>query len=493
MIAPSDSLSRAQGAYTRFRNALADAEEEAHGILNVAAKAQGVSFEEAKEFIKEPWCILPKSKDEWQVVIPKWVGLQVGWLERSTETYNVFLVNRYAQWLGGVPDELREAFELPDPFDATVSGGILKTSLDVSKRYKKFISKQVGRDEFKIKKGSEFALIAALIEAGTLPFVPQPVDKKDLRPVNLTGILASLRDYQQDAWEAFLKYGAVGVYWPWGQGKTVLGCYALAHIEGPKLIVCPTVTLVEQWQRRLNKWLSLGLRNDIEVVTYNSWNAIKDRQWKLAIFDECHRLPANTFSRLATLPVKYRIGLTATPYREDERTSYIFALTGYPVGVDWTKFLREGYITPPQVEVRIAKNWTDKVKMVEHEIRNVDGKSIIFCDAIDRGKRLAGRLDCPHVYGATKQRLEVIENADVAVISRVGDEGLSLPDLRKVVEIDFHGASRRQEGQRIGRLLHADGDEPGQHVVLMTQSEFDRFEGRFLALEEKGFKVKVTH
>lgn len=31
----------------------------------------------------------------------------------------------------------------------------------------------------------------------------------------------------------------------------------------------------------------------------------------------------------------------------------------------------------------------------------------------------------------------------------------------------------------------------GQHVVYMTREEFERFEGRFLALEEKGFKVNV--
>jgi hypothetical protein len=31
----------------------------------------------------------------------------------------------------------------------------------------------------------------------------------------------------------------------------------------------------------------------------------------------------------------------------------------------------------------------------------------------------------------------------------------------------------------------------GEHLVLMTRDEFDRFERRFLALEEKGFKVVV--
>lgn len=35
------------------------------------------------------------------------------------------------------------------------------------------------------------------------------------------------------------------------------------------------------------------------------------------------------------IDTKYRIGLSASPYREDDRTEYIFALTGMPVGIDW--------------------------------------------------------------------------------------------------------------------------------------------------------------
>ena len=75
------------------------------------------------------------------------------------------------------------------------------------------------------------------------------------------------------------------------------------------------------------------------------------------------------------------------------------------------------------------------------------------------------------------------------MVSRVGDEGISLPNLRKVIEVDFLGGSRRQEAQRVGRLLHATA--PGKHVVLMTREEFYAFERRFYALEEKGFKVTV--
>lgn len=462
-------------------------EREARKLIGEMAKYERLNTQEALAFLREPWCILPKSRDEWWVVIPKWTGMTVGWLERATETYNIFTVNRYSLWMGGIPDELRETLQLPEPFKTAVVDGHLEAEQSVADRFGQHLS---GRDEigFKIKRGHEFDLMADLIEAGSLPFKPQPVDAADLQTPKT--VPHQLRPHQVEGWNAFLKYGAVGIYWPFGQGKTVIGCWALAHIKGPKLVVVPTRTLVEQWQERIRAWV--GWNSQTEIITYAGFDKVKDREFALTIFDECHRLPANTFSRLASIRTKYRMGLSATPHREDERTNYIFALTGWPVGVDWTKFIRDGLIKPPQVEVRIVKDWTRKMAATSEELRTLPKgrKAIVFCDSIDRGKSLASRLDCPHVYGATSNRLDVIRDAAVTVVSRVGDEGLSLPTLSKVIEVDFHGGSRRQEGQRVGRLLHADGK--GEHLVLMTQDEYDAYERRFLALEEKGFRVSVV-
>jgi DNA excision repair protein ERCC-3 len=464
------------------------------GIMKELSRYHELNIDEVLAFLKEPWCILPKGREEWWVIVPKWVGVQVGWLERATETYNIFVVNRYAHWLGNVPQELRDTLKLPPPFEAFVDEGKLRTGQKLTPHMKEHVSQDLGGGEYRVKKGHEFDLMAQLIEAGALPFKPRPVDPADLNQMlALRGELAGLRDYQKHAWDEFMKWGAIGVYWPWSAGKTVLGGYACARLVGEKLIVVPTRTLVEQWEERLRKWLDLSLRsgqNRIEIVTYSAWERVRSMKPVLAIFDECHRLPANTFSRLATIPAKYRIGLSATPYREDGRTNFIFALTGFPVGVDWVDFIRKGIITKPHVEVRIVSGWNEKVRQVELEVERTKGKTLVFCDSLDLGARVSARLKCPHVHGGTDNRLKVIGAAKVSVVSRVGDEGLSLPDLGKVIEVDFLGGSRRQEGQRVGRLLHA--DKPGQHIVLMTQAEFDSFERRFLALEEKGFKVNVV-
>ena len=67
-----------------------------------------------------------------------------------------------------------------------------------------------------------------------------------------------------------------------------------------------------------------------------------DDEWALTIYDECQRLPADTFSRLAVIRTKYRIGLSASPHHEDGRESYIFALTGFPVGLNWQEYMKIG-------------------------------------------------------------------------------------------------------------------------------------------------------
>jgi len=59
------------------------------------------------------------------------------------------------------------------------------------------------------------------------------------------------------------------------------------------------------------------------------------------------------FQDFATVKVKYRMGLSATPYREDSRTEYIFALTGFPIGLSWDALIDIGILEVPDIRVYI--------------------------------------------------------------------------------------------------------------------------------------------
>jgi hypothetical protein len=127
---------------------------------------------------------------------------------------------------------------------------------------------------------------------------------------------------------------------------------------------------------------------------------------------------------------------SGSPFREDQRENYIFALTGFPIGISWDSLIEEGIIEAPDVILYILSDYKAKESKLA-ELLQQEKKTIVFCDKINLGKSLSKKFEIPFVYGQTKDRLEIINKSDVTVVSRVGDEGLSLPDIERVIEIDF--------------------------------------------------------
>ena len=119
-------------------------------------------------------------------------------------------------------------------------------------------------------------------------------------------------------------------------------------------------------------------------------------------------------------------------------------------------------------------------------------KTIIFVWSIKVGKRLQKQHEIPFVYGATKgkDRLEIIKNSAQVIVSSVGSEGISIPNLERVIEYDWLGRSRREEAQRLGRLFHSEEKDP-EHIILMTNAEFEKDERRLYSIYEKGFRINV--
>jgi len=444
--------------------------------------------EELADFFKEPYVVIPKRENEFYVIAPKWIDFQIGWLERVTKGYNIFVVSKYVQWIASIPDALKKKLKFPDPLPLKVYDGMLLTGKEHQdtawNKYNKFLTMRQGNDKIKIKKGKEFQLIAQLIEDGILPFIPHPVQQEDLR--EWKGI--ELRSYQENAWKEFLEKGACGVYWSFGAGKSFFGIYALARITGKKVVIVPTITLKEQWEERINKYIP-QFKDEIEVVTYHAYEKMRNKDFNLIIYDECQHLPANSFIRLATLKTKYRLGFSGSPFREDKRENYIFALTGFPIGLSWDELLKMQVIKQPIFKLYILENNQQKIKKLE-ELLKIPMKTIIFCDSIDFGERISKEFEIPFVFGETKGRMDIIREADVCVVSRVGDEGISIPEIERVIEISFLFGSRMQESQRFGRLMHSQEEEP-EHIILMTEEEFELYQKRLYAITERGFHLEV--
>lgn len=96
-----------------------------------------------------------------------------------------------------------------------------------------------------------------------------------------------------------------------------------------------------------------------------------------------------------------------------------------------------------------------------HERRN--DKIIVFSDNVFALKYYAQKLRKPYIYGPTSQqeRLQIIQNfkfnpkINTVFVSKVADTSFDMPEANVLIQISSHGGSRRQEAQRLGRILRA--------------------------------------
>ncbi len=467
-------------------------EKDLKSVSNSLEEHLGDFIEKDKfmKFFEKPYVIIPQSKSKVLVAVPKFIqGFQVGWLWKETDQFYIYQLDQYSSWLGDVPTDLLKEINFKKEFEATIEGNQVLFDPSNKDEIKRKLSKHiadVGETSARILKGHEFDIIADMVERGCLPFKPTKVADADLRE-GRSGI--ELRSYQKPAFEKFLEVGSVGLFHPTGAGKSFVSMKALDVIKGKKLVVVPSKTLVEQWNYYLEKNLS-HCKDEIEIKTYQGFRGT-DEEYALIIFDECQRLPANSFSRLALIKTRYRIGLSANPHREDKRESYIFALTGFPEGLNWQDYMAEVGKSYHPIFVHIVRGEHLKLKKAE-ALLDMNKKTFIFCDSIELGKRMASQVNVPYIYGKTNDRMDLIDNNRVVVVSRVADLGVSVKDLQRIIEIDFLFGSRQQELQRTGRLMHSE-EKDVQHDIIMTEKEFESYGKRLWALQEKGFTVKVVN
>lgn len=351
---------------------------------------------------------------------------------------------------------------------------------------------------------------------------------------------AQLRDYQQSWVDTFLQKRAGVFVGPPGSGKTVAALGALAGVGGETLILVPSRELAGQWREELLTHTTIdpadigeyhGGKKQVRPVTIATYQTagmdrhrrlFDDRKWGLIVFDEAHHVPAPVFRRSADLQAKHRLGLTATPVRESDDEKEIYTLIGPPLGTDWSKLFDAGFVAEPEVELRyvpwaddIAENeWANadgrerhmlaamnpkKVEETERLLADTEGKALVFVDYLDQGEAIADALGVAFVSGETRHhRRETLfrefreGERDVLVVSRVGDEGIDLPDAELAVIASGLGGSRRQGAQRAGRTMRPVGR--AEVVVLAThgtsEEDFARQQMRHLA--EKGVRVRET-
>lgn len=217
---------------------------------------------------------------------------------------------------------------------------------------------------------------------------------------------------------------------------------------------------------------------------------LTSREWGFIILDEVHVVPAAMFRRVVTtIAAHSKLGLTATLVREDDKIYDLNFLIGPKLyEANWMDLAQKGHIA----NVQCAEVWcpmtaefyqeylreTSRKKMLlyimnptkfqacqflihYHEKRG--DKIIVFSDNVYALQEYALKLGKPFIYGSTPQqeRMKILQNfqhndqINTIFLSKVGDTSIDLPEATCLIQISSHYGSRRQEAQRLGRILRA--------------------------------------
>ncbi|XP_037075678.1 general transcription and DNA repair factor IIH helicase subunit XPB-like [Pollicipes pollicipes] len=349
---------------------------------------------------------------------------------------------------------------------------------------------------------------------------------------------------------------------PCGAGKSLVGVTACCTVRKRALVLCNSGVSVEQWKAQFKMWSTADdsmicrftsdakdkpMGCSILITTFNmithtqkrSWEAdqtmnwLKEQEWGIMVLDEVHTIPAKMFRRVLTIVQAHcKLGLTATLVREDDKIADLNFLIGPKLyEANWLELQKNGYIA----RVQCAEVWCpmapefyreylacrstkrlllyamnpNKFRACQFLIRYHEKRSdkiIVFSDNVFALKHYAIKMNKPYIYGPTSQseRIQILQNfkfnpkVNTIFVSKVADTSFDLPEANVLIQISSHGGSRRQEAQRLGRILRAKKGAIAEEYnaffyTLVSQDtvemSFSRKRQRFLVNQGYSYKV----
>ncbi|KAH9838348.1 DNA helicase [Rhodofomes roseus] len=217
---------------------------------------------------------------------------------------------------------------------------------------------------------------------------------------------------------------------------------------------------------------------------------LTSREWGFILLDEVHVVPAAMFRRVVTtIKAHSKLGLTATLVREDDKIADLNYMIGPKLyEANWMDLAAKGHIA----NVQCAEVWCpmtpefyreylreqSRKRMLlycmnprkfqacqflikYHEDRG--DKIIVFSDNVFALEAYAKKLGKLYIHGGTGQveRMRILQwfqhspDVNTIFLSKVGDTSIDLPEATCLIQISSHFGSRRQEAQRLGRILRA--------------------------------------
>jgi superfamily II DNA or RNA helicase len=233
--------------------------------------------------------------------------------------------------------------------------------------------------------------VLAYLEDSGIPFEDEVAE---LPPSEALKDSVELRVYQNEALARWRRAGMRGILvLPTAAGKTYIALKAISLLKKQTLIVVPTLDLVDQWRKRVTDFLNVeagavgGGENVVRMITVSTYDSAYlqaealGNRFMFIVFDEVHHLASPSYVQIAEMYIApYRMGLTATYERSDERHAFLPRLVGDPVYTVGVEELTGEHLSPYTHEKVY-------VELTAEEQQTYDAEMAVFKDYL-REKRI---------------------------------------------------------------------------------------------------------
>ena len=228
----------------------------------------------------------------------------------------------------------------------------------------------------------------------------------------------------------------------------------------------------------------------------------------------------------------FKLGLTATLIREDKRIKNLYYMIGPKLYEEnWLDLVNQGYLARPYcVEIRCPmtpefatecqrQKGQDKMLLYagnpnkflvlqylikKHEERG--DKIIVFSDQPLILDIYGERLKIPVAHGKVTHEERILlldkfkgtQSINTIMLSRIGDTAIDLPTANVVIQLSYHFGSKRQEAQRLGRIMRPKKNELSEYnaffyTLVSSETEETRYaEKRQKFLMDQGFSFEIV-
>ena len=351
-------------------------------------------------------------------------------------------------------------------------------------------------------------------------------------------IRGGLNKWAKNSCKGILKYAT-------GVGKTYAALLAIEKFAGlfPEkqiLIVCPTITVIDNFQDEFKKFKKESLLKYCKFICYASIRKEDDNDYSLVVLDEIHHITTESklqfFSRVNYngilglsasltpkqvydlkfyLPIVDRVTLDdvgkedfisnytiinyAIEFTKEEKELY----KEYTTAIDyaWMMFHQQSWKNINK-RSRLIYSAENKIKAAKDIVKLFPKKyGIIFSLSTDFADKIAENIGdtCISIHSKHSKKLrknKLRKFSDkrtklrILSVPKIFDEGVTIPQLSYEILLARY-AKERQQIQTIGRILRKDIKD--KHAIAVRVYVKDSIEKKWVAASQEGFNVKYAN